>query len=99
LARLQTIAWDISLLQVLVALGVLYWLQGGFKVRWPLVLEDWLPTRRFSWRNLSVFLLVNVFVLLPAVLVYFVFCAAMAVDHFTDGFMTLRPNGFTVQVR
>ena len=45
------------------------------------------------------FVLVNVFVLLPAVMVYVFLCAALAVDHFSEGFMALRPNGFSVQVR
>src|SRR5208282_3550763 len=53
----------------------------------------------FSWRNLSVFLLANVFVLLPAVVFYLVVCAALAVDHFSEGFVALRPGGLTVQAR
>jgi hypothetical protein len=46
-----------------------------------------------------VFALVNVFVLMPAVIVYVFLCSALAVDHFSGGFMALRPNGFSVQVR
>ena len=99
LGRIQRIAWDISLCQVVVALAVLYWLRGDFRLRWPLVPDDRLSIRRFSWWNLSVFLLVNVFGLLPAVALYVIFCAALAVDHFSDGFMAVRPEGFTVQVR
>jgi hypothetical protein len=97
--RIQQIAWGVSFSQVILGLSILYWVQGGFKFRWPLVAENQLKARRFSWRNLSVFLLVNVFALLPALIVYFVLCAALAVDHFSEGFVALRPVGLTVQVR
>jgi hypothetical protein len=32
-------------------------------------------------------------------MVYLVLCAALAVNHFSEGFLALRPEGFTVQVR
>lgn len=97
--RIQQVAWGISLCQVIFGLSILYWVQGGFKFRWPLVAEVKLEVRRFSWRNLSGFLLVNVFGLLPALIVCLVLCAALAVDHFSAGFVALRPVGLTVQVR
>jgi len=97
--RVQQVSWFISLSQVVFGLALLRWLQGGFKFRWPLVAEKHLEPRRFSWLNLSSFVLVNVFVLAPAVIVYLVFFAAVAVSHFTDGFLALRPSGLTVQVR
>ena len=74
-------------------------IQGRFTFRWPLVREIPLEARRFSWRNLFVFLTVNVFVLLPALLAYFALCAALAVDHISEGFLALRPGGLSVQVR
>jgi len=97
--RIQQIAWAISLSQVILGLGLLFLVQRGFKFRWPLVPEKQLGTRRFSWLNLSVFLLVNAFVLLPVVIVYLALCASLAVDHFSEGFLALRPGGFTVQMR
>jgi hypothetical protein len=98
-SRIQQAAWGLSVCQVILGLSILYWVRGGFKFRWPLVPEDQLGVRRFSWRNLSVFIVINVFLLLPVVVVYLLVCAALAVDHFTDGFMALRPGGVTVQVR
>src|SRR5438128_766540 len=83
-----------NLFALLLSLG-----QGEFKFRWPLVPEKQLAARGFSWLNLSVFLLVNAFVLLPAVIGYLVLCAGLAADHFSDGFLTLRPAGLTVQVK
>ncbi len=95
----QQIAWVVSLVQVLFGLGILYWVQGGFKFRWPLVTVKQVATRGFSWGNLSVFLLANVFLLLPVAVVYLAFCARLAVDHFSEGFVGLRPGGLTMQMR
>jgi hypothetical protein len=97
--RVQQFAWLISLGQVLFGLNILYLVQGEFKLRWLPVTEKQLEARHFNWRNLSVFLLLNLFVLLPAVAIYLVLCAALAVNHFSDGFLALRPGGLTVQVR
>ena len=97
--RLQQVGWGISLCQVIVGLVILYWSQGGFKFRWPLVSVGELGARRFSWWNLSLFLLVNVGLLMPAVMVYIFCCTALAVDHYSEGFMELHPNGFSVEVR
>ena len=97
--RLEQIGWGISLCQVVVGLGILYWSRGGLNFRWPLVPVERLGTRGFSWLNLSGFVLVNVLVLLPAVVAYVFLCAALAVNHFSEGFMALRPGGFSVQVR
>ena len=97
--RLEQIAWVLSFCELLVGLGVLFWALGGFKLRWPLVQESQLGSRGFSWLNLSGFLLVNICVLLPAVVVYLVVCAALAVGHFSEGFLALRPSGLAVQVR
>lgn len=91
--------WAISFCQVIFGLGILYWLWGGLKFRWPIVEDKHLGDRRFSWLNLSIFLLVNVFVLLPAIVAYSVLCASLAINHFSGGFMALRPHGLTVQVR
>jgi hypothetical protein len=95
----QPVAWVISLVQVLFGLSILYLVQGGFKLHWPLVGEKQLAARGFSWRNLLVFLLVNIFVILPAVIVYLVLAVALALNHFSEGFLTLRPGGMTVQTR
>lgn len=97
--QMQWVAWSISLSQVLFALGLLCWLQGGFQFRRPLVAQRWLRDLGFSWRNFLAFALVNIFVLLPAVLVYLAICASLAVDHLSGGFLALRPGGLTVQTR
>ncbi|MBC8095574.1 MAG: hypothetical protein H7Y43_07165 [Akkermansiaceae bacterium] len=97
--RIQQLACAISFYQVVLGLFILYRIQGGFKFRWPVLAENQLHMRRFSWRNLSVFVLVNVLVLLPLTAVYIAFCARLAVDHFSDGFMALRSEGLIVQSR
>lgn len=97
--HLQQIAVGASACQVIVGLGILHRSQGGFKLRWPLVPEHRLVNRRFNWRTLSAFALLNLFVLLPGVMGYFFLCTGLAVNHFTNGFMALHPGGFTVQAR
>jgi hypothetical protein len=97
--RIQQLAWGISCGQVILGLSILHWAQGGWKLRWPLMAESRLHERRFSWWNLTVFLLMNVFVLVPGVIIYLGYCAILAVDHFSEGFVALRPDGLVVQAR
>ncbi len=97
--RMHQVAWAISGCQVILGLWLFFQAQNGIKFRWALVSTGSLGVRNFSWGNLIKFVLTNVFVLLPAVIIYICVCSALAVDHFSDGFMALRPGGFTVQVR
>ncbi|HEX4646215.1 MAG TPA: hypothetical protein VH598_11465, partial [Verrucomicrobiae bacterium] len=91
--------WILSLGQVLVGLGILFSLNGGFKLRWPIVEAGHLGKRAFSWVNLSLFLFLNLFVLVPAIAAYLAVCANLALGHFTGGFMALRPAGLVMQAR
>lgn len=84
---------------VVFGLGILRWLQGGWKFHWPLVAERHLGRRGFNWLNLGLFLGLNIFVLAPAVAAYVCGCAGLAVSHFTDGFVSLRPGGIVMQAR
>jgi hypothetical protein len=93
------INWLTSLLQVIVGLAVLFRLRGADGFHWPLVSSRRLPPQQFRWRNLIVFISANLLVLLPSGLIYLFFCAGLAVNHFTAGFMTLHPDGFSVQAR
>ena len=98
-ARLQQISLAFSICQVILSLILLRQAQGGIKFRWPLVPEAWLGVRGFSWKNLCGFVLLNLFVLVPAVIIFLFLCSASAVGHFSEGFMALRPDGFTVEAR
>jgi len=93
------IGWFVSLCQVAVGLAILCRTQGGVKLRWPFVPARCLGERRFSWRNLTVFLLLNLFVLLPACAAYLAGCAAVAVDRFSEGFVKLRTAGITMEAK
>ena len=73
--------WVASFCQVILGLAMVFWLRGGWKIRWPLVEEKCLGEGRFSWKNLSLFALANAFILAPAILIYLVLCAVLAVDH------------------
>src|SRR5205085_11348556 len=41
----------------------------------------------------------NLLILAPAIVVYGAVCSAFAVDHFTDGFLAVRPRGLLVRVK
>lgn len=97
--RHRQIAWIVSFCQVAFGLGILYLAQGTFRIRWPWVREDQMGNRIFGWMNLSGFVLVNVFVLPAGVLLYLAFCVSLAVDHFSESFLVLRPDGLTVRAR
>ena len=97
--RLPQFVWVFSLLQVIVGLIVVRVVRGRLKFRWSLVSDKQLDGPGFTWRNLASFVAANLFLLAPGILVYLVLCAGMAVNHLTDGFMSLRPGGLTVQVR
>jgi hypothetical protein len=91
--------WAISLCQVILGLGMVFYLQGGWKIRWPLMPDKFLSDQTFSWRNLTTFALANAFILAPALVIYLILCAVLAIDHFTGGFLTVRPGGLTVHVK
>lgn len=97
--RIQQAAWIVSFSQLIVGACILHRVQGGFHLRWPLLGENQLGSRCFSWMNLLGFLAANVLVLAPAIAVFVVICTALALDHFSDGFIALRPRGLTVEVR
>lgn len=91
--------WFLSWAEVIFAMLLLRWVQGGWKFRWPLVAEKHLGARAFSWWNLLVFVLLNLIVILPAAAGYVAGCASLAVSRFSDGFVSLRPAGVILQAR
>lgn len=97
--QLLQLDWLLSFFQVALILGIIYRLQRGSRFHWFVVEARHLGRRRFSWLNLSVFLLVNLFVLLPGLAAYLAVCTSLAVSHFTDGFLALRPGGLILQSR
>jgi hypothetical protein len=97
--RIQLISLGLSCCELLLGVSVLLVVQGGLKLRWPLVPAERLRPRRFSWLNLCAFVLLNVFLVVPVVAVYLAVCASAAVSHFSEGFVALRMGGFSVQAR
>ncbi|MGH7868216.1 MAG: hypothetical protein ACREP9_11495 [Candidatus Dormibacteraceae bacterium] len=96
---MMAVDWMLSLGQALLGLAVLWRLRGGLKWGWPIVEVRHLGSRAFSWWNLLGFLLLNGLVLLPAIAGYLAVCASLAVGHFTEGFLALRPAGLVMQAR
>lgn len=97
--RLTLVDWIVSWIVVAACLGMMRGLMGSWKPRWPVVADKHLGTRSFSWGNLVAFVLLTLFVLLPAIGLYVGGCTSMAVSHFTDGFVSLRPSGVILQAR
>jgi hypothetical protein len=97
--HLAIIAWSTSACQLVFALWVLYRMRGALKFRWPLVSADRIPARNFSWGSFFGFIAGNLFVLVPATFIYCFVCSSLALNRFSEGFMTLHPGGLTVQVR
>jgi hypothetical protein len=97
--RLLAAAWALSLLQLILALWILYRAQGRLSFRWPLVPEEKIGERRFSWMNLVGFIAANLFLLAPLTLAYLAVCLSLAADHFSLGFLRLRPGGVILQAR
>jgi hypothetical protein len=98
-AWFQQLDWVLAFCQVIVGLGILFWVRGGLRLGWPLLSEDKLRNRRFSWLNLSGFVLVNIFALLPGVVLYLALCASLAVDHFSASFLGLHSDRLTVRAK
>jgi hypothetical protein len=93
------ISWGMSLAQLLLWVVIVCRLRGSWKLRWPWIIAEQLETRPFRWRNFCGFILLHLVVLLPALGIYLFGCGSLAVSHFTDKFVSLRPGGLTMQVR
>ncbi len=97
--HLALIAWLVSLSQVVVGWLILRALQGGSRICWPLFPMARIPEKGFRWGNLIGVTATGFLIILPALLLYTVVTAKLAVDHFSDGFVALRPSGISMQVR
>ncbi|MEY4386880.1 MAG: hypothetical protein RLY20_2163 [Verrucomicrobiota bacterium] len=97
--RLQVVIWATSLVQWLAALWLLRLAKGSGGQKWTLFPADHLLPRGFRWGHLLGFAAVNLFALLPLLLVYSGVCLAFAVNYATAGFVRLRPSGITMQSR
>lgn len=93
------IAWAMSLVQLAVSVIVIRLVTGSWKPRWPLIAANQLESTGFRWKNTVGFVAVNLLVVLPLVAIHVASCSTLAVSHFTDGFVSLRPAGVTMQVR
>lgn len=98
-SHVMEILWGVSLGQLLLGLCTLRRVQGGMKFRWPLLPAEYLADRKFRWGNLAGVVTAGVFLLMPALVLYSAVTAMVSVNHFTDGFVTLRPAGISMQVR
>ncbi|NJM36870.1 MAG: hypothetical protein HC845_02785 [Akkermansiaceae bacterium] len=97
--QLPLIAWILAVFQLAFGLFILNRVKGKMNFSWPFFVASRLRPKPFSWLGFTGFLCINLFVLVPFVVMYLVSCASVAVSHFTDGFVSLRPEGLVMQVR
>jgi hypothetical protein len=88
-----------SFLVVIAGFIAMAQLQGGFRFEWQPVSDKQLGDRWFSFKHSLVYLVVNLFIVVPLLLGYFLLCASLAINHYSDGFLALRPGGLSVQER
>ena len=98
LEHINGVLLAVSCCQVALGLVIVFCLRDGRASRWQLVPANRLGKRNFSWSNLSVFAVANL-VLLAATILYLAFFSAVAVDRFSGGFVSLRPDGLNVRIR
>jgi hypothetical protein len=97
--RLMAASLAISLVQLILAVWILKRVQGRLSLRWPLVADERIEGRSFSWTNLAAFVAANLFLLAPLTLAYLAICLSLAANHFSEGFLRLRPSGVILQAR
>lgn len=93
------IGWSVSLLQMLLAVLLLNRLKDGSAIRWPLCPDSRIGERKFRPGNLAAMILAGLFVVIPALLLGIALSAKLAIGRFTDGFVSLKPSGISMQVR
>ena len=93
------IDWVLSIAQLLLGVIIIYQIRGSIKLDWPIFPIPELPNKKFSWKNLCGFFFVGLFLALPSVITYGAFSAKLAVEHFTDGFVLVKPSGIWMQMR
>lgn len=89
----------IALLQMLLGLALIGYARGGSTKGWPLVAASRLNPPGFRFGNFVGVTFVGLFIIVPVILLGVVWSAQMALSHYTDGFVTLRPAGLTMQMR
>lgn len=95
--HLPFVALVLSLIQMVFAVMMLAWIGRGRKIQFAALTDGQLGARLFSWKNSVVFVLLNgIFFLL--VITGIAASVAWTIEHFSEGFMKLRPSGMSVRV-
>ena len=93
------ISIGISVAQLFLVLVVCWLNRAWFARRWPIIGEEKLRGRTFSWSNLLGFIAANILIGIPAFGVYLAVCASMGVRHSSEGFLSLDLGGLSVESR
>jgi hypothetical protein len=98
-AHAAWIGWMISLVQVMTGCLILKRFATGPRITWPLVPAESIAEKQFRWSHFAGVVMAGLFLILPAMLIYTMLTAKLAVDHFSEGFVHLRPSGLAMEVR
>jgi hypothetical protein len=93
------IGWAVSLAHVLLGMALIRRHRRGAKVSWPLIDDTQLAGQGFRWLHFGAVTGTGALVVLPALVGGVLVSATLAVDHFSDGFVALKPSGVSMQVR
>lgn len=97
--QISWISLSASLLHVLLALCLIRIARGDRKLRWPFLAETTLQPRPFRWGHAIGVIAIGLFLILPFLAGSVLLSAKHAVDHFSDGFVALKPSGLSMQAR
>jgi len=98
-AAADVILWLVSLSQLTLIGAIFLAIRRANRGGSWLLRTDSLRGRAFSWGNLLGFVAANALILIPGALAWLAFCASLAVDHLTHGFMALHSSHITVKAK
>jgi hypothetical protein len=89
----------VSLIHLALALWIPWRLRRGGRIAWPLVDDSQLAARPFRWGHFASVTATGALVIAPLLAGGVLFSAKLAVDHFSAGFVAIKPSGVSMQVR
>ncbi len=98
-SHFSSISIAVSILHTALALQLIRLSRGDRKLRWPFFAESSLRPSPFRWTHAIGVSAAGLLILLPLFAGAIILCARHAVDHFSDGFVTLTPAGVSMQAR
>jgi hypothetical protein len=93
------IGWAVSLIHVLLGIALIRRHRRGGNIRWPFIDDPQLTGQGFRWTHFGAVAGAGALAIVPALVGGVLASATLAVDHFSAGFVALKPSGISMQVR